>query len=173
MFCFNCSSKLQLIEAHTQTHIHTDIYIFLYNTHNSASLERCHHASCARLHHHHQHLSTATSSLPSSSSSTALCAHSECSYTQAAPGLKKCSLRIHLCAWALKCPLHVSETTRKYDAFAEVCKNCTWNKYEPSWGRGSRGSSNDSSWAHTTMGDTGNNTTQWQGPQNVVCALSL
>lgn len=113
----------------------------------------------------------------SSSSSTALCAHSECSYTQAAPGLKKCSLRIHLCAWALKCPLHVSETTRKYDAFAEVCKNCTWNKYEPSWGRGCRGSSsrgsNDSSWAHTTMGDTGNNTTQWQGPQNVVCALSL
>lgn len=93
-----------------------------------------------------------------SSSSTALCAHSECSYTQAAPGLKKCSLRIHLCAWALKCPLHVSETTRKYDAFAEVCKNCTWNKYEPSWGRGCRGStgsSNDSSWAHTTMGDTG------------------
>lgn len=104
----------------------------------------------------------------------ALCAHSECSYTQAAPGLKKCSLRIHLCAWALKCPLHVSETTRKYDAFAEVCKNCTWNKYEPSWGRGP-GSSRGGSWAHTTMGDTGNNTTQWQGkgPQNIVCALSL
>lgn len=29
-----------------------------------------------------------------------VCAHSECSYTQAAPGLKKCSLRIHLCASA-------------------------------------------------------------------------
>lgn len=81
-------------------------------------------------------------------------AHSECSYTlkpcqdkgnsagpepepdpqpkpkpkpEPEPELKKCSLRIHLCAWALECPLHVSETTRKYDAFAEVCKNCTWN----------------------------------------------
>lgn len=125
-------------------------------------------------------LSSASSSSSSSSLysnivivviATALCAHSECSYTQAAPGLKKCSLRIHLCAWALKCPLHVSETTRKYDAFAEVCKNCTWNKYERSWGRGP--ASSGSSWAHTTMGDTGNNTTQWNGPQNVVCALSL